>query len=101
MSRLELGKEAVALLTLYEEGVKSLAIVDTLRSARQEQYRKHRMPWFLLQTRLQVRVIESAQLGMLPMPIPELLKEAVAVQPLNLNGIAHSSSSINSFLLFE
>lgn len=32
MSRLELGKEAVALLTLYEEGVKSLAIVDTLRS---------------------------------------------------------------------
>lgn len=83
MSRLELGKEAVALLTLYEEGVKSLAIVDTLRSARQEQYRKHRMPWFLLQTRLQVRVIESAQLGMLPMPIPELLKEAVALQPLN------------------
>lgn len=32
MSRLELGKEAVALLTLYEEEVKSLAIVDMLRS---------------------------------------------------------------------
>lgn len=32
MSRLELGKEAVALLTLYEEEVKSIAIVDTLRS---------------------------------------------------------------------
>lgn len=30
MSRLELGKEAVALLTLYEE--ESIAIVDTLRS---------------------------------------------------------------------
>ena len=32
MSRLELGKEAVALLTLYEEEVESIAIVDTLRS---------------------------------------------------------------------
>lgn len=32
MSRLELGKEAVGLLTLYEEEVKSIAIVDTLRS---------------------------------------------------------------------
>ena len=50
----------------YEEEVFSIAIVDTLRSlwlfARQEQYRKHRMPRFLLQARLQVRVIESTQL---------------------------------------
>lgn len=30
-------------------------------------------------------------------PIPEQLKEGVAVQPFNLNGIAHSSSFINSF----
>lgn len=56
----------MALLTLYEEEVFSIAIVDTLRSlwlfARQEQYRKHLMPRFLLQARLQVRVIESAQL---------------------------------------
>lgn len=29
---MELGKEAVALLTLYEEEVFSIAIVDTLRS---------------------------------------------------------------------
>ncbi|CAN8221664.1 unnamed protein product [Cochlearia groenlandica] len=69
--------------------VACFALVTSVRNrcaalpSAQEQYRKHRMPWFLLQTRLQVRVIESAQLGMLPMPIPELLKEAVAVQPLN------------------
>ena len=35
---------------------------------------------------------------MLPMPIPEQLKEAVAVQPSNCNGIAHSSSSINALI---